>query len=102
ERVRVRARGAAGSSLGGGGPVSLLARALSTGSGRLSALKGTGGSKTPAVKTVPHSRGSVVIVIKKLRGVPVAGCPAPAIAAFFSIAYQLASSCPQPSSALSG
>ena len=37
----------AASSRGGGGPVSLLARALSTGSGRGSALSGTGGSNPP-------------------------------------------------------
>src|SRR6187200_2181896 len=50
------ARRAAASSLGGGGPVSLLARALRMGSGIVSALAGTGGSKPPAVSTVPHSR----------------------------------------------
>src|SRR6185369_1002858 len=88
----------AASSLGGGGPVSLLARALSTGSGRVSALAGTGGSKPPAVRTVPHSLGSLLIVSEDLRRVPVAGGPAPAIAAFLSIAYHLVRSSPQPSS----
>src|SRR5262249_43872227 len=56
-----------------------------------------GGSRPPAVRTVPHSCGSLLIVIEDLRGTPVAGCPAPAIAAFFSIANQVLSSCPQPS-----
>src|SRR5262249_32562962 len=82
------ARRAAGSSLGGGGPVSLLARAFSTGSGRVSALSETGGSKPPAVRTELHSCGSLLIVSEDLRRAPVADCPAPAIAAFFSIAYQ--------------
>ena len=65
----------AGSSLGGGGPLSLLARALRIGSGIVSASAGTGGSKPTAVRMVPHSCGSLLIVGEDLRRAPVAGCP---------------------------
>src|SRR5262249_32884284 len=100
ELLASSARRAAGSSLGGGGPVSLLARAFSTGSGRVSALARTGPRNHP-LSAVPHSRGKLVIISEDLRGVG-NGLPASAIAAFFSIAYQSVSSCPRPLSPLSG
>jgi hypothetical protein len=92
----------AASSLGGGGPDSLLASAFKTCGGMVPELTGTG-SKPPAASTVLHSCGSFAIV-RELRGLlAVAGdCMAPAIAAFLSFSYQLVSSCPQPSSLLKG
>ena len=61
------------------------------------------GSKPPAVSTVLHSCGSFAIA-RDLRGLlgPADGCMVPAIAALFSLANQLVSSCPQPSSLLTG
>ena len=90
------------SSLGGGGPDSLLARAFKTCGDMVPALKGSG-SAPPAVSTVLHSCGSFAMV-GDLRGLLAAdgGCVVQAIAALFSFSYQLVSSCPQPSSPLKG
>src|SRR6476620_3159899 len=98
--LAISAARAAASSLGGGGPESLLASALRIGAGIVSALTGCG-SKPPAVSTLLHSCGSFAIV-RDLRGSrgPTGGCMVPAIAALFSLANQLVSSCPQPSSLL--
>src|SRR5689334_10418211 len=95
----VNALSCSGVSVGRGGPASLAAIAASAaGVGSESAV---GGVKPPAVSTVPHSLGSCAMVSG---GLPVHGLVpggtgfADSIAAFFSMAYQLASSCPQPSS----
>ena len=98
--LAISAARAAASSLGGGGPDSLLASTLRIGTGIISALTGCG-SKPPAASTVLHSCGSFAIV-GDLRGLlgPADGCMVPAIAALFSLANQLVSSSPQPSSLL--
>jgi hypothetical protein len=57
-------------------------------------LEAASGQHRPAVRTVPQSDGRSAIVSEDFRG-PAgfgAGCPAPAIAALVSIAFQLVSS----------
>ena len=100
--LAISAARAVASSLGGGGPDSLLARAFKTCGGMVPALIGSG-SKPPAFSTVLHSCGSFAIV-GDLRGLLAAtdGCKAPAIAANLSFSYQLVSPSPQPSSLLRG
>src|SRR6476646_6088900 len=90
-----------GVSTGSGGPASLAAIAFSAASGLSSPI--AGGTNPPAVSTVPHSRGSWAMV---RGGFPVQGLVpggtglADSIAALVIIAYQLASSWPQPLSPL--
>src|SRR5262245_35633721 len=100
--LAISAARAAGSSLGGGGPDSLLASAFKTCGAMVPASTGNG-STPPAASTVPQSFGSFAIV-REVRGLLAAagGCMAPAIAAFLSFSNQLVSSCPQPSSPLRG
>ena len=60
-------------------------------------------SKPPAVCTALHSWGSFVIVGDRRGSLGAReGCTVPAMAALFSLANQLVSSCPQPSSLLRG
>src|SRR5262249_56283693 len=91
----IRACNCAVVSVGIGGPASLVASAA------MAAGDSAGGSgvKPPEVSTVPHSFGSCAMVSGGLptQGLaPGTGGLAATIAAFFSIVYQLASSCPQP------
>ena len=89
--ILIMACSSAGSSLGGGGPDSLLAIASSAAGGRASAVEG--GSNPPDVRTVPHSRGKSDSFRCGLPGHGlVSGGDGVAIAAFFSITYQFASS----------
>ena len=100
--LAISAARAAALSSGGGGPDSLLAKALRIEAGMLCSLIGCG-SKPPAESTVLHSCGSFAMV-GDLRGLlgPAGGCAVPTIAALFSLANQSVSSWPQPSPPLTG
>ena len=97
--IPISARSAAGSSRGSGGPASLLASTLGAAVAVLASLI-SGGSERPAVSTVLHWAGNSAIVRRPLRLNGLAGYGgrfAAAIAAFFSLAYQPATSSSQPS-----